>query len=287
REPVGPEPPGLVYVGDAVFVQGTRPDVARGYPGYPTAGRAGWGYMLLTNFLPNNGTPKGMGNGMYMLHALAHNQVGLTVDLGTRAITVNNSNATLPFGTIDTPGQGATIYGTSYVNFGWALTPMPGVIPADGLTMTVNVDGVTLGHPTYGQFRGDIATLFPGYANSNGAIGFLIIDTTKLTNGLHTISWGLWDNKIRGNGIGSRFFTVLNAGAGLASTSPETSQSTSSEPAISQSPDPSQTVIPERATPDEERSMNVEERARIELPLGAASGYSADYGDRQPLPVGS
>ena len=45
----------LVYIGDAVFVEGARPDVETAYPDYPFNYKAGWGYMLLTNFLPNHG----------------------------------------------------------------------------------------------------------------------------------------------------------------------------------------------------------------------------------------
>ena len=44
---------GEQYIGDAVFVEGARPDVETAYPSYPDNHRAGWGYMMLTNFLPN------------------------------------------------------------------------------------------------------------------------------------------------------------------------------------------------------------------------------------------
>ena len=159
REPVGPEPPGLKYIGDAIFVPGARPMwPSRSRPIPPR--HAGWGYLLLTNFLPNANGARGSGNGMYTVHALAHNLAGATVDLGARAITVDNTDATQPFGNIDTPAQGATVWGNAYVNFGWGLTPMPAMIPTDGTTITINVDGVTVGHPTYDQFRGDIATEF-------------------------------------------------------------------------------------------------------------------------------
>ncbi|MCX6563247.1 MAG: hypothetical protein NTU60_06545, partial [Candidatus Aminicenantes bacterium] len=47
---IGPD--GLVFVGYGLFVEGARPDVETGYAGYPLNYRAGWGYMLLTNFLP-------------------------------------------------------------------------------------------------------------------------------------------------------------------------------------------------------------------------------------------
>jgi hypothetical protein len=35
----------LVYIGDAVFVAGARPDVAAAYPRYPDNTKAGWGYI--------------------------------------------------------------------------------------------------------------------------------------------------------------------------------------------------------------------------------------------------
>ena len=293
REPVGYEPPGLVYIGDAVFVLGARPDVASSFPTYPRSNSAGWGYLLLTNFLPNANGARGPGNGTYNLHALAHNQAGTVVDLGTRSITVDNADATLPFGNIDTPAQGAAIFGNAYVNFGWALTPMPGVISTDGITITVNVDGITLGHPTYNQFRGDIATEFPGFANSNGAIGFLYIDTTKLTNGLHTISWNVWDNELRGNGVGSRFFTVLNVASSTTSSpapsSPAEASPLTANELVELSPKGAFTQSSRRLSPlaDEVLSMEVEEMDLIQVPLGATSGYMVANGQRQPLPIGS
>jgi hypothetical protein len=285
REPVASEPAGLVYIGDAVFVTGARPDVAKAYSRYPFANRAGWGYLLLTNFLPNNGGAKGPGNGTYKLHALAHNQAGAVVDLGVKTITVDNASATQPFGSIDTPAQGATVSGNQYLNFGWALTPMPGIIPTDGSTITVSVDGVTLGHPTYNQFRNDIAGSFPGLANSNGAIGFLYIDTTKLTDGVHTIGWGVWDNKVRGAGIGSRFFSVQN-GTGPAND-PMSTASLSEEVLASAKPQSSAAFEPASLSKGEALVLDVQEMDRIEVALGATSGYMVTDGERQSLPVGS
>ena len=72
------------------------------------------------------------------------------------------------------------------------------------------MDGVSLGHPVYDQYRSDIAGAFPGYANSNGAVGYSIVDTTTLTNGMHTIGWLVTDNLGRAEGLGSRYFWVLN-----------------------------------------------------------------------------
>jgi hypothetical protein len=51
--------------------------------------------------------------------AIAADPAGLATDLGTTMIPANNAASILPFGTIDTPGQGEAISGTDYVNFGW------------------------------------------------------------------------------------------------------------------------------------------------------------------------
>ena len=129
---------------------------------------------------------------------------------------VRNASATKPFGAIDTPTQGGAASGTSFVNSGWALTPQPKLIPIDGSTITVLVDGASIGNADYNHERPDIETLFPGFQNTarrtNGAIGFRMIDTTTLTNGLHTISWTVVDNQGAIEGIlGSRFFHRVEA----------------------------------------------------------------------------
>ena len=131
----------------------------------------------------------------------------------------------------DTPTQGGIASGTSFVNFGWTLTPQPKLIPLDGSTITVLVDGEPLGTVSYNHERPDIEGLFPGFQNTtgtNGAIGFRVIDTTTLTNGLHTISWTVADDQGAVEGIGSRFFTVSNGVAGL--TAEGTASSTASRP---------------------------------------------------------
>ena len=112
-------------------------------------------------------------------------------------MTCANASATLPFGTIDTPLQGGAASGSSYVNFGWALTPQPKTIPIDGSTIQVLVDGVERRHRRLQPRAADIQALFPGFKNTNGAVGFRILDTTALTNGLHTISWTVTDDQRR------------------------------------------------------------------------------------------
>jgi hypothetical protein len=277
-----------VFIGNAVLIAGSRPDVQATYPNAPFNYSAGWGYMLLTNFLPNGGGSGPLGNGTYTLHALVTNQTGQILDLGTRVITVDNAHASKPFGTIDTPAQGGTASSNAYVNFGWALTQNPYVIPMDGPTLTVYVDSLPVGHPTYNQYRSDIATLFPGLANSNGAVGFYYIDTTTLTNGVHTIAWSVTDNANRGDGIGSRYFTVLNTGAGTLAAPAESVQALpGGTPILRRGFDANRKAEPLSVDRAGTYLIDMEELERIELQVGATAGHSLVTGGRRPLPIGS
>ncbi|HEY6393674.1 MAG TPA: SBBP repeat-containing protein, partial [Bryobacteraceae bacterium] len=281
REPVGGEPAGaLVFIGDAVFVEGARPDVEALNPNLPFNYRAGWGYQMLTNFLPQ-------GNGTFKLHAIAHSKTGSALDLGTKTIVVDNAHASKPFGTIDTPGQGGTASGNAFLNFGWALTQNPNKIPIDGSTITVVIDGQQVGHPTYNQFRSDIANAFPGLMNSGGAVGFFYIDTTTLTSGVHTISWNVFDNAGHGEGLGSRYFNVFNSGGGSAAQ-PEEPLPHGRGSEEEQTRNPLQTR--NRAATVRERFPNeieIEEVGQLEIPLGATTGYQLVNGEHRPLPIGS
>jgi acetyl esterase/lipase len=208
RDPVPGESSSLVYVGSTAIIPGSRPDVAAAHPGYP-CNNCGWGAQVLTNELPDSSGQPGIGNGSYTLHILVTDNSGQTTDIGATTFAVGNAGSAVPFGTIDTPTDGQTVSGT-IVNFGWALTPQPNTIPTNGSTIWVFIDNVRVGHPVYNQYRLDIATIFPGLQNSNGAVGYYYLDTTTLSNGLHTIAWTVTDNAGNAQGIGSRYFNVQN-----------------------------------------------------------------------------
>lgn len=206
-EPV--QPNGRVFIGEANLIEGSRPDVEGVYPTYPNCYRAGWGYMLLTNFLPSGG------NGTFNIYAFADDREGHSVLIGIKRIICDNAHATLPFGAIDTPGQGETINGSSYVSFGWALTPQPAIIPTNGSTIHVWVDGLPVGHPVYNFPRADIDTLFPDYANTGGAVGYFILNPSALSEGTHSLAWSVEDSLGRLDGIGSKYFSVDQTSGGL------------------------------------------------------------------------
>jgi hypothetical protein len=316
RDPV-PGESGLIYLGDATFVAGARPDVEAGFGTWPMNYRAGWGFMLLTNMLPDvpAGTPTG-GNGTFRLHAIAVDVDGNSVDLGTKTIVVSNTGATLPFGTIDTPAQGGVVSGTAYINFGWAISPTAR-IPDNGSTITVLIDGVPVGQPNYGHYRADIAGAFPRYSNTNGAIGYFVLDTTKLSNGMHTIAWVASDDQGHSSGLGSRFFTVLNDTSSTAAMTAATPMGAETAPAeesgapveimaelpvenaaVTLARPASGEAVPETVVPDFAGAIEVRsvEAEPIDLQLetqfqdgagGTYAGYLVSGGEMRPLPLGS
>src|SRR5262249_48822973 len=137
------------YIGDGVFIDGARPDVQAAYPTAPMNTRAGWGYLMLTNFLP------GLGNGTFSFTAYAFDADGHAASLGTKTVTCNNAASVKPFGSIDTPGQGEVISG-AYSSFGWVLSPGTAKADAaDGGTVQVFVDGTNIGTPGGWTARSD------------------------------------------------------------------------------------------------------------------------------------
>ena len=77
-------------------------------------------------------------------------------------------------------------------------------------SVRVYIDGQPVGTAVYGQPRPDVAALFPGLHNSEGAGAHFVFDTRSLPNGLHSVAFSVSDNLVGGEGIGSRFFSVQN-----------------------------------------------------------------------------
>jgi len=210
RNAVAGEGAGPIYLGDATRVRGARPDVVA-YSSSPGVRSAGWGFMILSNVLPNGG------NGTFTLYAVAEDVEAHRTLIGQTVVTFDNTNSIRPFGTIDIPMQGGTVSSTMAVH-GWVLAqPNQGrFIPFDGTTIRLHLDGVQTALPaSYNHLRPDVRALFPppAYANGDGAGGFFLLDTTTLADGLHTMAWVVTDNLGTIEGIGSRYFNVANGGS--------------------------------------------------------------------------
>jgi hypothetical protein len=302
RDNVTGEAPGQWFIGDGIFVAGARPDVEQACPGYPLNYRAGWGYMLLTNMLPNHG------NGTYKLYAFVTDKEGNRVLLGTKTITCSNATAVRPFGTIDSPTQGGDASGSAYACFGWVLTPLPKTVPKDGSTIDVYVDSVKVGTlatapNVYNQYRVDVTTAFPGLNNSGGPVGAFYLDTTKYVNGVHTIYWIATDDAGAADGIGSRYFNIFNTGtpaqAGSESINQGKADLYESVMSLPVSFEPRRVrrgfrlkTEPEVLQPDNYGTLHIEikEVERVEIDLGKAKsikGYQIVGEELRSLPIGS
>jgi hypothetical protein len=214
-----------IYIGDAVFVDGARTDVQAANPTVPLNSRAGWGYLMLTNFLPN------LGNGTFTLEAYAFDAEGNKTLLGSKLITCANASSTAPFGAIDQPAQGAVVSGSAFANFGWVLAQGGRTDPPGGGTVQVFVDGTAVGVPSGWTNRSDLTTLFvpnSSYPGLNTALGVYGLNTTVLANGVHTIFWiATGAGGIGTSGIGSRFITVSNGSDAAGPSSSAAAQRTS------------------------------------------------------------
>jgi hypothetical protein len=209
---------GKIFIGNASFVEGARPDIEGLYPTAPRASRGGWGYIMLTRGLVWDG------QGAFKLHAYVVDAEANIVSLGSKTITINNATSLKPFGAIDTPGQGETVSGM-YNNFGW-------VIPSKGSTISqanvqVYIDNVFVGNPGGLSRRTDLDAAFgPLGFDTSQANRVLTIDTTQFSNGVHTIGWLVTDSSGQADGVGSRFIRIQNSAQTTHTTPAASSSST-------------------------------------------------------------
>jgi hypothetical protein len=119
-----------------------------------------------------------------------------------------------------------------------------------------------------------------------GAVGFIHLNTLTLANGVHTISWNVFDNLGRGEGLGSRYFNVLNTGGGSVAA-PEDVIPDATDVRVRHGLNVNRQ--PDAIAPDADGgySVTMEEVGRIELHLGAARGNMLVEGEPQGLPIGS
>ncbi|MCX6563248.1 MAG: hypothetical protein NTU60_06550 [Candidatus Aminicenantes bacterium] len=187
---------------------------------------------------------------------------------------------------------------------------MPKTVAKNGSTIDVYVDSVKVGNlatapNVYNQYRVDVATAFPGLNNSAGPVGAYYLDTTTYANGVHTIFWIATDDAGQADGIGSRYFNVVNTGGAVASISHReelsdaaipTMESLSNLPlsfdSLSVRRGFNLSASPEAMMPDNLGSLHLEMREveRIELDLGegtAYGGYVVVGDELRPLPIGS
>ena len=280
---------GKMFVANATVVGSARPDVEAQFSTDPQAARAGWGYLLETHTLASPG------DGSYTVYAIAYDTGGRSTLLGSKTLVVDNAHGTLPFGTLDTPGENAVVAGTITIA-GWALTPGGActIGAGTGAGVWASIDSGPLVPVLYGQARSDIAVRFPGFTNSAGAGGSFALDTTTLANGSHQISWSVSDSCGRQAWIGSRFFDVQNGSAArvAAPSTAVASQAAavSSSPMMVQQGEGAWSLVSPNAAGV--RVAQTDERNRINVQLPAVGGATYTGAHRvgtawRALPLGS
>ena len=187
-------------------------------------------------------------------------------------------------------------------NYGWVLSPAPRrADPTSGGRVQVFIDAVPVGSPGGWTSRSDLSTYFPvaQYPGINRALGVFTLDTRTLSNGVHTIAWGVTDNANGTAGVGSRYFTVAN---GLTSVAdPMAASATASSAAASgdsrgRGTDPligrrgfdlDAPMRTWRASADGRFVVQAEELDRIELHTGATSAALVSAEGLRSLPAGA
>ena len=213
RSPVAGEGAGDVFIGNAVRLDDARPDIEAVFPNSPFHYRTGWGYLMLTNFLPNGG------DGAYLLKVFATDREGNRTLIGMRSIVGQNSTATRPFGAIDTPDQGESVSGT-VANFGWVLVRTPYLASPGATSFATRQRRHRRRRRRYAermdqQVRPDRTLSQSTYPGVNKALGVFSFDSTVYANGVHTLAWGVTADNAQSDGIGSRYFTIVNGSGAL------------------------------------------------------------------------
>ena len=188
------------YVASADLFQ-PRYDILLAYPWY--AGTPFEKPGFATSFDSRN-----FANGSHTLFVRISFTDGTEQDYGQRTVFVNNLLNQAPFGELELPGPNQPMNGVFPVT-GWALD--------DGEVSQVEVlvDGLVVGQAVTGMHRPDIGHRFPDHPDAAFAGFVRMLNTTVLTNGVHSVSIRLTDDDGASRVIGRRFVQTFNTGYNL------------------------------------------------------------------------
>ncbi len=175
-----------------------RVDIINAYPNWPGIHTVKPGFV--TGFLASR-----FPNGPHTLEVRVHNSNGEVHYIGRRTININNTINQSPFGSTDIPSGGAVInVSGAFPVAGWAAD-------TDGLDrLEVLVDDLVLQGAMHGEQRADVGGTFPDFAGAMYS-GFVAnIDSTRLPNGVHSLSVRATDRKGMSAMIGRRTIQVIN-----------------------------------------------------------------------------
>ncbi|MBZ5588661.1 MAG: hypothetical protein LAO05_08860 [Acidobacteriia bacterium] len=206
-----------------------RYDVRRRYPRF-LGGNFPYDPGFVTSFLASN-----YAAGPHTVAVRVTYSNSEVEDLGTRTVTVDATTGQAPIGGIDSP-RDPSVYGfQDYIAgvfpvVGWVLdangirqsvSPL-GCNPAVDQTchvladIEVTLDGAVVGQAVYPLPRPDVANAHPDIATAFQSGFQLALDSSKFTDGKHTISVRVWNTEGLSTVIGSRDVWFENGYATLA-----------------------------------------------------------------------
>lgn len=185
------------YQHDALMFQ-PRIDIIEAFPDWPGIHNARPGFI--TGFVASR-----FSNGPHTIEMRFLTSDGGVHFLGRRTININNSINQAPFGFVDIPDGGGVynVSGAFPVN-GWAAD-------TDGIQrIEVLIDDTVLQGGMHGDPRPDVGATFPDFSGAMFS-GFVAnVDSTRIQNGVHTLTVRAVDRLGMSNLIGRRTVQVIN-----------------------------------------------------------------------------
>lgn len=175
-----------------------RIDIVEAFPNYPGIQNIAPGFQ--TGF-----TASRFSNGAHTVFVKVYLSDGSNFELGRRTINIDNTINQSPFGSVDIPDLAAAYNASnSFPVVGWA-TDTDGIARID-----VQMDDGDLQAAVYGDARPDVANTFPDFPAALFS-GFIAnVDTTRIQNGVHTLTVRATDRLGLSKLIGRRTVQVIN-----------------------------------------------------------------------------
>lgn len=175
-----------------------RIDVEQAYPDWPGIHNARPGFI--TGFLASR-----FPNGSHTVEIRARTADGKVHSLGRRTVNINNSINQPPFGFLDIPdGSGVFNASGAFPVSGWAAD-------TDGIQkVEILVDNGIMGAAVHGDPRPDVGQSFPDFSGATFSGWVANLDSTRLTNGIHTLTIRVTDKQGIENSIGHRTIQIIN-----------------------------------------------------------------------------
>ena len=175
-----------------------RIDIEQAYPDWPGIHTARPGFI--TGFMANR-----FPNGPHTLEIIVYTIDGVAHGVGRRTININNTINQAPFGFIDIP-DGSGVYNVSgaFPVSGWAAD-------TDGIQrIEVLIDNGIVQGAVHGDPRPDVGASFPDFPGAAFSGWIANVDSTRYTNGIHTLTVRAIDRNGLENTIGHRTVQIIN-----------------------------------------------------------------------------